>query len=716
MRIFSRTTGIAAAAAFSLIAQQGQSPAPTPVPAAPRILPGSDKPLVSIGTSLVTLDITVKDKSGKPIEGLKQSDFSVQEDGKPQKISIFEPQKLTLQPEPPPQLTLADQLKLPEIPKTTITVEAPGKVQYHDKRLMAFYFDFSTMQIAEQVRAQDAALEFLNKKITKDDMVAIFFYASQVQILSDFTNDRETLENTIKQLPIGEASELAALADTGGCSEEDTGAAFTADESEFNVFNTDQKLYALEKVSKILAGLPEKKQLIYFNGGINKTGVDNQAQLEASVNAAMKANVQIFPVDARGLMADPPGGGASKGGSRGSGIFTGANYNSQRQQINDSQETLSTLAADTGGKVFLDSNDIEAGIEQAQKSMQSYYILGYYTGNAAMDGKYRTIQVKLTNGMSASLEYRKGYYANKNWTKLNASDKDQQLKEALAAGDPVTDIPIAPQVDFFRVGPSTYFVPVSAKIPGGVIDLKAKGAASTTSFDFVVEIEDETHATVGNVQDLIKIKLDSEAAEKASQKSYQYDTGFTLDPGRYRMKIVVREDLTGKMGTFDQRFTIPDLSADTSGLKLSSIIWSNQREPLTAAVGAAQRFNRRDMQADPRIVGDEKIVPNITKVFRRNQNMFVTFDVYDAAPDPVNNKLRDIKVSLSLFNQKGAKAFEVGPIDARQTATTRPEAVPVNIQIPLKDIVPGRYRCQINVVDEAGRKFAFPSAELVVMP
>jgi VWFA-related protein len=716
MRIFSKTTGVIALAALSLIAQQPQAPAPAAAAPPARTASASDKPLVSIGTSLVTLDVTVKDKSGKPIEGLKQSDFQVSEDGKVQKVSVFEAQKLTMEPEPPPALTLSDQLKLPEAPKTVITVESPGKVQYHDKRLLAFYFDFSTMQIAEQVRSQDAALEFLDKKITKDDVVAVFFYASQVQILSDFTGDRELLRTTIKQLPIGEASELAALADSGGCSEEDTGAAFVGDESEFNVFNTDQKLYALEKVAKILSALPEKKELIYFNGGISKTGVDNQAQLEATVNAATKANLLLFPVDARGLMADPPGGGASKGGSRGSGIFTGANYNSQRQSINDSQETLSTLAADTGGKVFLDSNDIEAGIEQAQRAMQSYYIMGYYTSNGAMDGKFRTIQVKLTNGMSATLEYRKGYYANKVWTKLNSSDKDQQLKEALAAGDPITDIPIAPQVDFFRVGPSTYFVPVSAKIPGGVIDLKSKGNASTTAFDFVVEIEDETHTTVGNVTDLIKVKLDSEAAEKASQKSYQYDTGFTLEPGRYRMKILVREDLSGKMGTFDQRFTIPDLAADTSGLKLSSIIWSNQREPLTAAVGAAQRLNRRDVASDPRIVGDEKIVPNVTKVFRRNQNMFVTFDVYDAAPDPVNSKLRDVKVSLSLFNQKGAKAFEVGPIEAKQTATTRPEAVPVNIQIPLKDIVPGRYRCQINVVDEAGRKFAFPSADLVVFP
>jgi hypothetical protein len=158
------------------------------------------------------------------------------------------------------------------------------------------------------------------------------------------------------------------------------------------------------------------------------------------------------------------------------------------------------------------------------------------------------------------------------------------------------------------------------------------------------------------------------------------------------------------------------LSADTSGLKLSTIIWSNQREALTAAVGTAEKANKKMVAANPLIVGEEKVVPNITKVFRRDQNLYVSFDVYDALPDPSDAKAKRVKVSMSWFNQKGEKAFNVGPLDFKEVAATRPEAVPINIQVPLKDIAPGRYVCQINVVDEAGRKFAFPRAALVVTP
>ena len=271
-------------------------------------------------------------------------------------------------------------------------------------------------------------------------------------------------------------------------------------------------------------------------------------------------------------------------------------------------------------------------------------------------------------------------------------------------------------MDYFRVSPTAYFVPVSVKVPGSVIALAAKGGASLTTLDFMGQIQDETRAAVGNVRDYIKVKLDQDDAVKAGKKSFQYDCGFTLEPGKYRMKFLVRENITGKMGTFERKFTIPDLSAETPGLKMSSVIWSSQREHVKAAVGAAAKLSKKEVSANPLVVGEDKVVPNITKVFRRNQNLYVTFDVYDAWPDPANLKSRRVEVSMSLFNQKGAKAFEVGPIEATQLADTRPETVPVQVQVPLKGLAPGKYVCQINIVDPIGRKFAFPRTPLVVTP
>src|SRR5215831_5487742 len=565
--------------ALAALTAAGQQTAPQPA---------GSRATFSSTTSLVVVDVTVRDKSGKLIEGLSQKDFTLLEDGKPQDIKVFEFERLSLDPAPaekPP--SLEDTNELPEPPTKMITSEEPGKIQYHDKRLLVMFFDLGSMAIPEQLRAQEAANKFIDSQMTKADMVAVLMYSRTLKVLTNFTDNRDMLRDVIKDLPIGEMADLAGTADTGDDDEEDTGAAFVADETEFNIFNTDRKLQAIEDVVRKLAALPEKKALIYFSSGVSRTGMENQAQLEASINAAVKANVAIFPIDARGLMADPPGGGASKGASRGSGIFSGSVQNSQRAAINNSQETLATLAADTGGKAFLDSNDLSVGIVEAQKEYRSYYVLGYYTTNDKKDGKFRRITVKL-NHATAKLEHRQGYYADKVWGKFNGQDKEQQLKEALAAGDPMTDLPLAIEVDYFRISPTAYFVPVSVKVPGSVIALARKKGGGETEFDFIGQILDERKTAVGAVRDFIKVKLDSADAERLARRNFHYDAGFTLAPGRYRMKFLVRESQSGKMGTFDTRFVIPDLAADSMTLKTSSIVWSNQREPLTAAVGEAE--------------------------------------------------------------------------------------------------------------------------------
>jgi len=684
-------------------------------PAAPQ--PAGTRAKFSANANVVIVDVTVRDKSGNAIDSLGKDDFIVLEDGHPQTVNIFEHQKLTLEPEPPePPPALEEKNELPPPPKTTITSEGATKVQYHDKRLLAMFFDFSNMQIPDQLRAQDAALKFLDEKMTKSDLVAILLYSTNVQVLTDFTADRMVLTDCIKNLPIGDAADLAGVADNGSDDNQDTGAAFVADETEFNIFNTDAKLAAVEETVKRLSQLPEKKALVYITDGISKSGIDNQAQLEATINAATKANVAIYPLDARGLMGDPPGGAASSASSRGSGMFTGSTINSQRASVNDSQETLSTLAADTGGKVFLDSNDLALGMTQVQEQFRSYYILGYNTTNSNLDGKYRKITVKLKNTAlaSAKLEFRDGYFGDKVWGKFNGDDKEKQLRDALTAADPPTDIPIVVEVDYFRISPSAYFVPISVKIPGSVIALAQKKSGGETEFDFIGNVMDERKQVVSQLRDYIHVKLTAAEADKLAARNFNYDAGITVSPGRYHMRFLVRESQSGKMGVFDAKFTVPDLAADSMTLKTSSVVWSSQREMLKAAVGTAEQVNRKIAVANPLITGEEKIVPNIGKVFRRAQNLYVDFDVYDAAPDPKNPDARAVDVQLSLFNQKGEKAFEVGPIKATQVVTTRPNAVPVKIQVPLKSLAPGRYVSQLNVIDEVGRKFTFKRTNMVV--
>jgi hypothetical protein len=127
----------------------------------------------------------------------------------------------------------------------------------------------------------------------------------------------------------------------------------------------------------------------------------------------------------------------------GSNLYTGSAQQSLMDNFHNTQETLDTLAADTGGKALLDSNDLTLGMTQVQKDMSSYYMLSYASTNAAEDGKYRRIQVKLAPKLAdlkAKLEFKQGYYAPTTFAKMTGANKEAQLQEALQSDNPVTDL------------------------------------------------------------------------------------------------------------------------------------------------------------------------------------------------------------------------------------------------------------------------------------
>lgn len=672
--------------------------------------------------NLVIIDANVRDRSGKVIPNLQKSDFTVFEDGKPQTISVFEFQKLegdTLLPAVPAVKPVATS-PVP-VPKNTnpaapTTAAAKPIIRYQDRRLVAMLFDFSTMGIPEQSRIQEAALKFLREQMKPADIVAIMSASTgPLKIVQDFTDDKDRLEEVVKSFQIGAASELAGVAGNGGddTTGEDTGTAFNADETEFNIFNTDKQLATLESAAKMLAPFPEKKALLYFSSGISKSGFDNQASLLAAVNAAKRSNVAFYPIDARGLVATAPSGDASKGASRATSSLTGSQMQSQRDSFNDSQETLSTLAIDTGGKLFVDDNDLALGMEKARDDIGSYYILGYYSTNPKMDGKYRRVEVKLNKDIQAKIDYRTGYFGEKTFAKFTAADKENQLQEALMLGDPLTDLSLTGELDYFRLARDRYFIPFSVKIPGAEIALaKSKGSAQT-EFDFIGQVRGEHSKMVSVVRDGIKIKLADKTAAQLTARAIEYDTGFTLPPGKYTFKFLARENETGKMGTYETKFTIPDLAPNGPALKTSSVIWSNQREPLADALASAEN-KKKLLEADPLVEAGQKIIPSITHVFRKDQNLYVYLEVYDPGIDPGAQK-PSVSATLTFYRGK-TKSFESQPVRLDNFATKRAQTLPVKFQTPLSQLAAGRYICQVNIVDEAGRKFAFPRTEIVVLP
>ncbi|HTS28250.1 MAG TPA: VWA domain-containing protein [Bryobacteraceae bacterium] len=668
----------------------------------------------------VVEDVVMKDKNGKPIDNLTAKDFIVTEDGRPQTVKFcqfqtLEEEAVAVTPTDAGPAVKTETIAKPQSAVKSITAnqiapEKPGDLKYQDKRLLVMFFDMTSMPIQDQIRAQDAAQKFLKAQMTKSDLMAIMTFSSDVKVVEDFTDDRDKLAKDIKGLIIGEGQGFDIS--TADDSTSDTGAAFTADDTEFNIFNTDRQLSALETAVKMLGSLNEQKALVYFASGIAKSA-DNQAQLQATINAALRANVKFYPIDARGLVASAPLGDATKGSSGGAAMYTGSSARATTSNFQNQQETLTTLAADTGGKALLDNNDLALGIVQAQKDISSYYILSYVSTNDKLDGQFRRIKITLRPDLVAKYgqpkSYRQGYFADREFKNSTSADKERQLQQALMLGDPVTDIQVAMEINHFRLARDRYFVPITVKIPGSELDLAKHGGAESTQIDFIGEIKDDKGKVVQNVRDFIPVSLKGESAQQLAKRPLGYDTGYMLPPGKYDIKFLARENVTGKMGTYETKFVVPDLTAESKMLPISSVVLSSQRMSMSSAVFSAQHDKKLDA-ANPLIEDGMKLVPSVTRVFNRNQEMFVYLQAYE----PTAETTEPLVATVSFIRGK-VKAFETAPLQVNDGLDAKSKAVALKFSVPLNKLVPGRYVCQVNVLDATSQKWNYWRKEVMVV-
>ena len=678
----------------------------------------SDTYTLQVKSQLVVETVVVKDKGGKPIDGLTAKDFTLTEDGVPQKIRYCEQQTLpTDVATSPASKTDDEQVKIyKRLARTQLSVESKGQSQFKDRRLLAFYFDMSAMRPEDQQRALFAAEKFVRTQMTPVDLIAILRYSGgSVDVLQDFTADRNRLLSILETLVVGEGQGSAE--DIDDASSADTGAAFGQDSSEFNIFNTDRQLAALQTTAHMLSQLNEKKSLLYFSSGLRLNGIDNQAQLRATVDAAIRAGVSFWPIDARGLVASAPIGDATEGSPGNQGLYSGTAAQAFNDNFQRSQDTLFSLAGDTGGKALFDNNDLTQGIRNAQHALTNYYVLEYYTSNTAQNGRFRKVEVSLNNNAAAKLDYREGYYADKEFGKFNATDKERQLEDALMLGDPITELTVAMEIDYFQLNRAEYFVPVVVKIPGRELALAKRGGAERTLIDFVCEIKDDAGGTtVTNLRDNVNIKLSDATAAELAKRPIEYDTGFTLLPGHYTIKFLARDDETGRIGTFQTQFVIPNLNKlredpANKRLAISSVVLGSQRVELKDALFDAEKNKDKDRNAaaNPLVQGGSKLIPSVTRVFRNDRQLYVYLQAYQG----VSTNSIPLIAYVNLYRD-GKQAFATTPVAIKAEPNNRLGTVPISFSIALASLIPGQYGCQVSILDSAGQKVAFWSGPIVV--
>jgi hypothetical protein len=390
-------------------------------------------------------------------------------------------------------------------------------------------------------------------------------------------------------------------------------------------------------------------------------------------------------------------------------MYTGASAMANLSNFQRSQDTLYSIAADTGGKALLDSNDLGKGIIDAEKATGSYYIIGYYASNDKPDGKFR--RIKITIAGQTALDYRQGYFANKVFAKFTTADKERQLEEALMLGDPVTELTIAMEVDFFQLNGAEYFIPVTVKVPGSELALAKKGGAEHTLIDFIGEVKDEYGSTMQNIRDRVDAKLNENTAAELAKRPLSYSTGFTLLPGPYKIKILARDSETGHIGTYETKFVVPNLNKEEKRVPISSVVLSSQRVAMSDALFNATKDKDKSEQSNPLVIDGQKLIPSVTRVFSTQRDMYIYLQAYERGA----TEQRPL-VAFVTFYKGQVKTFETPPIAVTEGMVVKSKAVPLKFSVSLAKLPPGEYSCQVTVLDTTNQKAAFWQAPVMLIP
>jgi VWFA-related protein len=661
-----------------------------------------------VQTDLVLVNVTVRDKNGNIVPNLKPENFTILEDNKPQKVVSFDIENIDAVanqavaqaqplagPPPPPSASGAT-------PASTNMAE-----QFKDRRLIVLFFDLSAMEPDEIDRAVTSAQHYVDTQMAPADLVSIVSLGSALLVNQDFTSDHDLLKKQLQAFSAGSGQgyEEGTTGTTEGTP--DTGQPFTADDTEYNIFNTDRRLEALRSVAEKLVHLQQKKSLIYFSSGVDRTGIENQSELRAAINAAVRSNLAIYTMDLRGLQALVAGGEAQNASLRGTSAYSGASMISALNSNFTTQETLVTLASDTGGRAFLDSNDFSQVFKGVQQDTSSYYLLGYHSSNPARDGRYRHIVVKV-NVPGVKVDYRRGYYAPADYQHSTKEDKELQLQEELASELPTTDLPLYLSTAYFRLEANKFFVPISLVVPGSQIPFTRTSDRDKATLDVIGLVTDNDHHPITRIRDTVKLAVDT--SSEVRKKNVQYDTGFNLPPGKYHLKFVVRENQSGRMGSFETDLNVPDLKSQP--LKMSSIVLASQLQ--AAKKGAAP---------SPLIRDGEEIIPNVTHVFSSAQHLRLYYEVYEPgrsnAPQPSRTESASPAIHLltnvAFFRGK-AKVFESSLVELTELNARDRKAGVFQLDLPLSSFIPGFYTAQVNVIDDAAGSFLFPRFALLIRP
>ncbi len=471
-----------------------------------------------------------------------------------------------------------------------------------------------------------------------------------------------------------------------------------------NAHYTQTTLKTLENLVRDLRALPGRKMLVLLSDGFYMGGaIATQVyDIRRITDAATRAGVVIYAIDARGLYAYVPGGDASQPNQAASTQLPGVEARIELSALQARMDAINALAADTGGFLFKNSNDLNLGLQRVLDDNETYYVLAYEPTASYRDGRFRKLEVRVANRSDLKVRTRKGYLSvdekaekeaakvaeerrkEKSPEKLAQIEKlevEQQVRAGLGSLLPLREVSTALAADFVNLAENGSYAMFNARIGADSLNFQQVNGVWQTTVNLIGVLFDESGKAAQNFSERLVLSLKPEAYETALKQGLNYRRLVPLKPGFYQARMLVREDKTARMGSAMSWVEIPDLSQKK--LTLSGILLSAAG---ASPANAAEAADNSNYQIRP---------SSATRSFNRGSDIDFLLFTYNARTE---KNPPDLVIQPQVF--AGSKLVLASPL-AKITPPTDADLqrIPYAARISTKGFEPGEYELRLVVID-----------------
>jgi VWFA-related protein len=719
-------------------------------------LKGQSDAVVRLETELVQIDVVVTDKEGKPVNDLTRHDFELLEDGKPQTISYF---SVGASAGPAPQPAINSEAAHQETGnRLGVPENGPG-------RRLVLAVDDLHLSPGNLMQAKQALLRFVDRQLEISDEVALITTSGRLGLFQQFTTERDILRRAINRLNVQDrtnndagdvpritpyqaelidrgdpdALELAVLELISKFRMDRPTAVSTANSKARmviaqNVGVTISTLSTIETIIRGLKPLPGRKVIALLSDGFLLGGLreGRHYDLRRITDAATKAGVVIYSIDARGLVAVPPTMDASQSLNDSAGL-PGVRSRIENGSIEAQRDGLNALARDTGGIPIFNNNDLNLGLQRVLDDTRAYYLLAFEPAASYRDGRFRKLEVRVPGRSDLRVRTRKGYFSpddqaaekeararamlaekekQKSPDKLTAeaqAAKQTQIRKGLSALFPLRGIPLQMSASFINKPVEGLSGDIAAHLDASTLKFNEANDRYRATLEFIGMIFDENGKTAGSFSDRVDLNFTATALEDLKKNGINYSKFVGLNPGLFQVRLVVRELGVAEIGSASSWLEIPDLGQKK--LALSSIFFPEDGEgsdPLSITPKEKDAVNDRDHSPLP---------PKVYRRFKRNTKLDFMIFAYNAMVDDKGTTDLAVQSQIHL----GGKVLLATPLRSFMEQTTfgaRKDAqqtgIPYLARLSLEKFQPGMYELKLVVIDRHARTSAKRSVSFTV--